>query len=108
LGHTSYYRKFIKEYAEIIAPMENLLNKEAKFQWNKYCHKELDTLKKKLATTLILIFLDWKKEFHVHVYASSIVLVAIISQPGEGDADHPNSFASRKLSIAEKKYTTTE
>jgi hypothetical protein len=32
----------------------------------------------------------------------------ILSQPGEGDIDHPISFESRKLSITEKNYTTTE
>jgi hypothetical protein len=28
LGHTRYYRKFIKRYAHITTPMENLLNKD--------------------------------------------------------------------------------
>jgi hypothetical protein len=35
LGHIGYYRKFIKGYAQIATPMEKLLKKEAKFQWNK-------------------------------------------------------------------------
>jgi hypothetical protein len=65
-------------------------------------------LKQKLVTTLILIFPDWKKEFHVHVDASSISLGEILSQPREGDIYHPISFASGKLSIAEKNYTTTK
>jgi hypothetical protein len=51
LGHTGYYRKFIKGYAQITTPMENLLKKEAKFQWNEDCQKGLDTLKQKLVTT---------------------------------------------------------
>ena len=33
LGHTRYYRKFIKGYAEVTAPMEKLLKKDIKFQW---------------------------------------------------------------------------
>jgi hypothetical protein len=82
MGHRGYYRNFIKGYAQITAPMEKLLNKEAKFQWNEDCHKGLDTLKKKLVTTPILIFPYWKKEFHVHVDASSISLGAVLSYPG--------------------------
>ena len=35
LGHTGYYRKFIKGYATITAPMEKLLKKDDAFQWNQ-------------------------------------------------------------------------
>jgi hypothetical protein len=34
LGHTRYYRKFIKGYVNITAPMEKLLKKYIRFQWN--------------------------------------------------------------------------
>jgi hypothetical protein len=56
----------------------------------------------------ILVFPDWSKEFHVHVDASSIALKVVLAQPGIGDIDHPLSFASKKLSIAEINYTTIE
>jgi hypothetical protein len=88
--------------------MEKLLNKEAKFQWNDDCQEGLDTLKQKLVTTSILIFPDWNTDFHVHVYALTIVLGTVLSQPGEGDIDHPIPFASKKLSLAKKIYTTTK
>jgi hypothetical protein len=55
----------------------------------------------------ILVFPDWSKEFHVHVDASSIALLEMLTQPGEGYIDHPLAFSSRKLSIAEINYTTT-
>jgi hypothetical protein len=60
-----------------------------------------------MITAPILVFPDWSKEFHVHVYASSIALGAVLAQPGVGDIDHPISFSSRKLSTSEMNYTTT-
>jgi hypothetical protein len=68
----------------------------------------MDTLKKKLVTTLILIFLDWKKEFHVHVDVSSIALGGVLAQIGEEYLDHPIGFSNMKLSTKEQNYTTTE
>ena len=55
----------------------------------------------------ILVFPNWKKEFHVHVDASLVALGIILAQQGEGDIDHPIAFSSRKLSTAERNYTTT-
>jgi len=36
------------------------------------------------------------------------VLGVVLTQVGEGDLDHPIEFASRKLSKAEKNYSTIE
>ena len=60
--------------------MEKLLKKDAKFEWNEACQGILDKLKNKMAIASILIFPYWKKEFHVHVDASSIVLGIVFTQ----------------------------
>jgi len=56
----------------------------------------------------ILVFSDWKKQFHVHVDASCISLGAVLKQASEGELDHPIAFADRKLSKVEKNYSTIE
>jgi hypothetical protein len=61
LGHTGYYRKFIKGYAQIIAPMEKLLKKDFQYEWTEECQQSFNTLKQKMVTTPILVFLDWSK-----------------------------------------------
>jgi hypothetical protein len=108
LGHTGYYRKFIKGYAQITVPMEKLLKKDYQFGWTDECQQSFDTLKQKMLTVPILVFLDWRREFHVHVNASYIALGVVLAQPGEGEIDHPLSFSSRNLSTNEINYTTTE
>ena len=88
--------------------MENLLKIDVKFQWTQECQRSLDILKEKMVTTPILVFPNWNLPFHLHVDASSIALGIILAQPGERGMDHPVAFASRKLSSAERNYTTTK
>jgi hypothetical protein len=70
---------FIKVHAQITTPMEKRLRKDTKFHWNDECQHGLDTLKEKMVTASILVFLVWENKFHVHVDASSIALGAILA-----------------------------
>lgn len=79
LGHTVYYRKFMKSYAQITAPMERLLKKDAMYCWNDDCMKSLDVIKEKLASAPILVFPKWDVEFHVHVDASCVALGVVLT-----------------------------
>jgi len=91
---------------QIIAPMENLLKKDAMFCWDDDCQKSLDTWKEKMVTEPILVFQNWKKEFYVHVNASCIMLGAMLTQLEAKYIDRPISFASQKLSKVERNYST--
>jgi len=84
------------------------LKKDVTFCWNDDYKKSLDILKEKMVTTLILVFSDWKKEFHVHVDASCIALGGVLTQVGGEGLDHPIMFASQILSKAEMNYSTTK
>jgi hypothetical protein len=108
LGHTGYYRKFIKGYTQITTPMEKLLKKDSKFQWTEEFQQNFDTLKQKMVTAPILVFPDWSKEFNVHVDASSIALGVVLAYLGVGDIDHHIAFASSNISTSEMNYTTIE
>ena len=61
LVHTRYYHKFIREYTVITAPMEKLLKKDATFVWSQECQGIFDTLKSKMDSASILVFLNWDK-----------------------------------------------
>ena len=85
-----------------------MFNNDDKYQWDEQCQKSLDVHKQNMVSTLILVFPDWRKEFHAHVSASSIALGVVITQPGKGYIDHPIAFSSRILSAIETNYTTRE
>ena len=61
-----------------------------------------------MVTSPIQVFLEWMKEFHVHVDASSIALGVVLAKSHKGDIDHPIVFSSWKLSSAEINYTMIE
>ena len=61
-----------------------------------------------MVSTPILVFPDLKKEFHVHINVSPVTLGVVLAQLGEGYINHRISFASRKLSIVEKNYISTD
>lgn len=108
LGHTRYYRKFIKAYAQITAPTGRLLKKDAMFFWDDDFQKCLDVLKEKMVTVPLIVLPNWNKEFRVHLDASCIALGAMLTQPGTSVIGHPIAFVRRKLSQGEKNYSTTE
>jgi len=84
------------------------LKRDVTFCWNKDGKKILDVLKENMVTASILIFLDWKKEFHVHVHASYIVLGVVLTRASGGELDRLIVFASQRLSKAENNYSTIE
>jgi len=56
-----------------------------------------------VARETLLIYPDWNKLFDIHTDASDQQLGAVISQNGK-----PIAFFSRRLSKAQRNYTTTE
>ncbi len=61
LGLTGYYRKFIKNYADIAQPLRSLLKKNTTFSWGPSQVKAFETLKEKLTSSSVLIFPDYTK-----------------------------------------------
>jgi hypothetical protein len=45
IGFANFYRQFIKKFSELILPLDNLLQKDTKFDWNDQCQEAFETLK---------------------------------------------------------------
>ena len=55
LGLAGHYRRFIKDFSLLAAPMTRLTQKEVKFEWDDLCEKAFQELKRRLTSAPILI-----------------------------------------------------
>src|SRR5438045_1683318 len=108
LGLFSYYRKFVKDFSKIAAPMTALLKKETPFEWTDKQQKAFNFLKERLMEAPILQYPDFEKQFILYTDASGIGLGAVLSQKDEEKRERVIAYASRSLNKAERNYGITD
>ncbi|KAL4340168.1 hypothetical protein GQ457_08G025660 [Hibiscus cannabinus] len=74
LGLAGYYRKFIRGFAMIAAPLSDLLRKGESFEWSNDAQIAMDCLKTRLCASPLLGLPNFDKEFVVETDASEWVL----------------------------------
>ena len=108
LGFLSYYRAFIPKFAEVTAPLTALLKKNVNWRWTEEATLAMEQAKEALWTACQRFAWDPQRKDRVTTDASGVALAATFEQFVEGIGWAPTAFWSRKLSEAEKRYSTTE
>ena len=103
----SYYRRFIKGFASIASPLNNLLKKAVKFEWNQECQAAFECLRDSLTSAPVLSYPNFQERFSLYTDASNTGLGAILAQNINGE-EKTNAFASRSLKVHERKYAAIE
>ena len=110
LGLAGYYRKFIKNFSDLAAPLTNLTKKREpqKVKWTQECDQAFRQLKEVLCNKPVLKAPDFTKEFRLQTDASEYGLGAVLSQKDEEGLEHPVVYISRKMLPRECNYATIE
>ena len=99
LGLPGYYRRFVKGFSMIAAPMMRLLQKNVKYEWSEKCQRSFDKLKVFLTDAPVLTQPTCGKEYVIFSDASLNGLGCVLVQEGKVVA-----YASRQLKPHEKNY----
>jgi len=79
LGLANYYRRFIKDFARIAAPLHVLVWKEQKWKWEKEQEKVFKKLKTVFTTEPILAIPEINREMKVEADASDYATGRVLS-----------------------------
>jgi len=104
LGLANYYRRFIKDFAQVARPMNILTRKDVKWQWGEEQQKAFDELKRIFTTKPVLVAPDLDKEFRVEADASNYAIEGVLSMKCSDKLWRPVTFISKSLSNTERNY----
>jgi hypothetical protein len=99
LGICCYYKRFIKGFSQLCAPLTNLTGKGA-FKWSQEAEVTFDRMKKVMSTCLVLSLPDFAQPFILECDASRESIGTVLMQNR-----HPIAYESRKLRGPELLYT---
>ncbi|KAI5743998.1 hypothetical protein M8J77_024652 [Diaphorina citri] len=106
LGLVSYYRRFIKGFADIARSLHRLTEKGKAFVWTEECNLSFETLKSELCKAPILRYPVAGKPFVLDTDASQFAIGAVLSQVTDG-IETPVAYFSKALSKPERNYCVT-
>jgi hypothetical protein len=108
LGLANYFRKFLKDYSTLVAPLTALTKQSVVWgpsTWTPQCQEVFDSVKKALTEAPTLAIIDFANhadmQLEVLCDASMVGIGAVLTQFGR-----PLAFESKKLTDAEKNWTT--
>ncbi|CAA7034297.1 unnamed protein product [Microthlaspi erraticum] len=100
-GLAGFYRRFVKDFSTIAAPMTEIIKKEVGFKWEKAQEEAFQTLKDRLTNAPVLMLPDFLKTFEIECDASGIGIGAVLMQDKK-----PIAYFSEKLGGATLNYPT--
>uniref|UniRef100_A0A8C1U5W3 Gypsy retrotransposon integrase-like protein 1 n=1 Tax=Cyprinus carpio TaxID=7962 RepID=A0A8C1U5W3_CYPCA len=105
LGFANFYRRFIRNFSQVAAPLTALTSSKSSFVWTESAQSAFERLKNLFSTAPILITPNTSNQFIVEVDASEVGVGAILSQRSPSDGKvHPCAYFSHRLSPPERNY----
>jgi hypothetical protein len=93
----NYYRKFIRNFSKIAAPLSDLLTKVNKvLGWNALSNKAFQEIKLTLVSSGVLRYPNFDEPFEVHTNASGFAIGGVLMQ-----GEQPVAYENKKLTASQ-------
>jgi len=79
-GLANFYRRFVKDFSTIDAPLTKIVKKSVGFKWNDEQDEAFNLLKDKFCSTPVLALPDFTRAFKVECDASGLGIGALLMQ----------------------------
>ena len=106
VGFVGYYRRFVKDFADLAEPLVALTRKGAPFVWTDRQQKAFEALKACLISAPVLGFPTEQGRFLLDTDASLFAVEGVLNQLQDG-REVVIAFASRSLRLSQRRYCTT-
>ena len=107
LGLCSYYRRYVKSFADTSRPLHKASESKSPFLWTPEAQYAFETLKQKLMSTPILALPSMKEPFILYTDASKTAMEALLSQVQDGK-ERDICYASKAFSRTQTRYSATK
>jgi len=104
LGLANYYRRFIKNFVRIAAPLHVLVRKEQKWKWEQEQEEAFEKLKVVFTTEPVLAIPDINREMRVEADISDYAIGGVLLTKCEDGKWRPVAFISKSLNATERNY----
>ena len=106
-GFAGYYRRFVKDFAQVARPLHRLTEHPTNFVWTTECQDAFDEVRRRLTSTPILAYPDFSRQFVLDTDASDTGIGAVLSQIDGEDQERVVAYGSRLLTKPERRYCVT-
>ncbi|CUA78024.1 Transposon Tf2-7 polyprotein [Rhizoctonia solani] len=106
LGFANFLRRFVPDFSKMSRPLNDLIPKDAKWQWGDKEEKGFMDIKRALCEAPVLRHPDPEKPYFLETDASGVAMGAVLSQRQEDGRLHPVAYMSKSFQGAAHNYDT--
>ena len=108
LGKIKFVRRFISDFAEIVKPLQDMINKNFNLKWTKERREAFDKIKEAIAKAPTLWSPNFDNEFILYTFASDHSIVVVLTQKNEEGEELLVSFMSTGIQGDELNYPSID